>query len=144
MSSPLKESKRDIKSHHTDLSHRYSIMTRKVSPIVYNDYLLECARSLAAAEAVPSDMNLIYHVELAREAERVYTMFNYTETAQIPVMSDEQIQIYLNAFTIRINEWRARIPPTLTQDREFSLYPSVSFGIPCWSLSVISMDLLLS
>jgi len=96
--------------------HRYSILTRKVCPMVYNDYLHACARSLAAAKEVPSDANLVYQLELNREAERVYEVFNYAETNQSQNMSDEQMQVYLNAFSSEVNEWRERIPPSLAED----------------------------
>jgi hypothetical protein len=32
-------------------------------------------------------------------------------------MRDQQIQVYLNAFSVKVQEWRLRFPSSLTQDR---------------------------
>ncbi|KAK5240464.1 hypothetical protein LTR40_013810, partial [Exophiala xenobiotica] len=48
----------------------YSIMTRKESPLAYNEYMHACASSLAATNEVPSDADLVFHLELTREADR--------------------------------------------------------------------------
>ena len=93
-------------------------MTRKLSPLPYNDYLHACACSLAATKAVPSDADLIFHLEITREAEKVYTLFNYTEVQGQPQYpSDEQMHVYLNSFSVRAREWRSRLPSSFTEDR---------------------------
>lgn len=98
---------------------RYSIITRKMIPLAYTEYLHMCAQSLAAAQDAPSDSDLIFHLEITREAEKVYTLFNYTETDQTQYMNDEQIQIYLTAFTSKLQDWRSRLPASLAEDREY-------------------------
>ncbi|KIW49844.1 hypothetical protein, variant 1 [Exophiala xenobiotica] len=101
----------------------YSIMTRKESPLAYNEYMHACASSLAAAKEVPSDTDLAFHLELTREADRVSTLFNYSETLQPQRMGDEQMQIYLNTFSSKIRDWQARIPATMTEDPCQQLWP---------------------
>lgn len=99
-------------------------MTRKESPLAYNEYMHACASSLAAAKEVPSETDLVFHLELTREADRVSTLFNYSETLQPQRMGDEQMQIYLNTFSSKIRDWQARIPATMTEDRKFSDFPT--------------------
>ncbi|KAK5266101.1 hypothetical protein LTR99_008098 [Exophiala xenobiotica] len=101
----------------------YSIMTRKESPLAYNEYMHACASSLAATNEVPSDADLVFHLELTREADRVSTLFNYSETLQPQRMSDEQMQIYLNTFSSKIRDWQAHIPTTMTEDPCQQLWP---------------------
>ncbi len=96
-------------------------MTRKESPLAYNEYMHACASSLAAAKEVPSDTDLVFHLELTREADRVSTLFNYSETLQPQRMGDEQMQIYLSTFSSKIRDWQARIPATMTEDRKYSV-----------------------
>ncbi|KAG5775539.1 hypothetical protein H9Q73_010803 [Fusarium xylarioides] len=92
-------------------------MTRKSSPLIYNDYIYTCAQSLATANETPSDVDLVFHLEVAREAERAYTFFNYTDIQQTHFMGEQHIQVYLNAFFIKVQDWRLRFPSSLTQDR---------------------------
>jgi hypothetical protein len=113
--------------------YRYSILTRKVSPLAYNDYLHSCACSLATTKEAPSDPSLIYQLELTHEAERVYSLFNYSETDQPQSMSDGQLRIYVNAFASKLKELRARVPPSITKDRK---YPC-PFSLPFASLLTI-------
>ena len=87
-------------------------------PLAYNDYLHACARSLAAAKVVASDADLVFHLEIAREAEKVYNLFDYTEVHEPQYMRDEQINIFLNALSVKAQDMRSRIPPTFTEDRE--------------------------
>ncbi|KAK5451472.1 hypothetical protein LTS15_008237 [Exophiala xenobiotica] len=101
----------------------YSIMTRKESPPAYNDYMHACASSLAATKEVHSDADLVFHLELTREADRVSTLFNYSETLQPQRMSDGQMQIYLNTFSSKIPDWQAHIPTTMTEDPCQQLWP---------------------
>ncbi|KIX04423.1 uncharacterized protein Z518_05291 [Rhinocladiella mackenziei CBS 650.93] len=109
------------------MSTWYSVLTRKTSFLPYNDYMLACARSLASAKEVPSDAELIYKMEFTREAERVYSMFNYSETNQLQNMSEEHMQVYLNTFSAEINEWRARLPSSMVEDPGAQLWPKI-FG----------------
>ncbi|EWG50885.1 hypothetical protein FVEG_16710 [Fusarium verticillioides 7600] len=92
-------------------------MTRKSSPLIYNDYLHTCAQSLATAKEKPSDLELVFNLEVTHEAEKAYTFFNYTDVGQAQFMRDQQIQVYLNAFSVKVQEWRLRFPSSLTQDR---------------------------
>ncbi|EFX02789.1 c6 zinc finger domain containing protein [Grosmannia clavigera kw1407] len=103
----------------------YSIITRKTIPLAYTEYLHLCAQSLAATQEVPTDSDLIFHLELTREAEKVYTLFNYTETSQAQCMNDEQIQIYLNAFCAKLHDWRSRLPTLLKDDPSQRVWPSL-------------------
>ncbi|KAM0084129.1 hypothetical protein ACKRZS_003674 [Fusarium odoratissimum] len=114
----------------------YSIMTRKSSPLIYNDYLYTCAQSLAAAKETPSDLDLVFHLEVAREAERAYTFFNYTDIQQTQFMGEQQIQVYLNAFSIKVQDWRFRFPSSLTQDSCQQIWP--------WLLEAFVRELCLS
>ena len=102
----------------TKARSRFSILTRKPIPLSYNEYLYSCARSLALEPGVPTDSNLIYQLELDRDAERVYDIFNYAETTPSQIMNDEQLQLYLNAFSSRIREWLIRLPSSLSEKRE--------------------------
>lgn len=64
-------------------------MTRKSSPLIYSDYLHTCARSLATAKETPSDPDLVFHLEVARESEKAYTFFNYTDIQQTQFMGEQ-------------------------------------------------------
>jgi hypothetical protein len=109
---------------------RYSIMTRKESPLAYNEYMHACASSLAATKEVPSDADLVFHLELTREADRVSTLFNYSETLQPQRMSDEQMQIHLNTFSSKIRDSQAHIPTTMTEEgKVFFLSPSLPHSL---------------
>ncbi|QGJ00401.1 hypothetical protein CEK26_013469 [Fusarium fujikuroi] len=114
----------------------YSIMTRKSSPLIYNDYLYTCAQSLAAAKEAPSDLDLVFHLEVAREAEKAYTFFNYTDIQQTQFMGEQQIQIYLNAFSIKVQDWQLRLPSSLAQDPCQQIWP--------WLLEAFVRELCLS
>ncbi|KLO83581.1 uncharacterized protein LW93_363 [Fusarium fujikuroi] len=114
----------------------YSIMTRKSSPLIYNDYLYTCAQSLAAAKEAPSDLDLVFHLEVAREAEKAYTFFNYTDIQQAQFMGEQQIQVYLNAFSIKVQDWQLRLPPSLAQDPCQQIWP--------WLLEAFVRELCLS
>ncbi|KAG5809094.1 hypothetical protein H9Q74_000202 [Fusarium xylarioides] len=114
----------------------YSIMTRKSSPLIYNDYLYTCAQSLATANETPSDVDLVFHLEVAREAERAYTFFNYTDIQQTHFMGEQHIQVYLNAFFIKVQDWRLRFPSSLTQDPCQRIWP--------WLLEAFVRELCLS
>ncbi|QGI86872.1 hypothetical protein CEK25_013601 [Fusarium fujikuroi] len=114
----------------------YSIMTRKSSPLIYNDYLYTCAQSLAAAKEAPSDLDLVFHLEVAREAEKAYTFFNYTDIQQAQFMGEQQIQVYLNAFSIKVQDWQLRLPSSLAQDPCQQIWP--------WLLEAFVRELCLS
>ncbi|VTT64162.1 unnamed protein product [Fusarium fujikuroi] len=133
----------------------YSIMTRKSSPLIYNDYLYTCAQSLAAAKEAPSDLDLVFHLEVAREAEKAYTFFNYTDIQQAQFMGEQQIQVYLNAFSIKVQDWQLRLPSSLAQDREYNIedvlcsesstnHPSACQQIWPWLLEAFVRELCLS
>jgi len=96
-------------------------MTRKSSPLIYNDYLYICAQSLATAKETPSDLDLVFHLEVAREAEKAYTFFNYTDIQQTQFMGEQQVQVYLNAFSVKVQDWRFRFLSSLTQDCEYNI-----------------------
>ncbi|EXM21906.1 hypothetical protein FOTG_10201 [Fusarium oxysporum f. sp. vasinfectum 25433] len=81
--------------------------------------LLRGLMSLAAAKEIPSDLDLVFHLKVAREAEKAYTFFNYTDIQQTQFMGEQQIQVYLNAFSVKVQDWRFRFPSSLTQDREY-------------------------
>ncbi|RBQ69679.1 hypothetical protein FVER14953_20911 [Fusarium verticillioides] len=100
-------------------------MTRKSSPLIYNDYLHTCAQSLATAKEKPSDLELVFNLEVTHEAEKAYTFFNYTDVGQAQFMRDQQIQVYLNAFSVKVQEWRLRFPSSLTQDPCQQIWPWV-------------------
>ncbi|PCD29550.1 hypothetical protein AU210_012086 [Fusarium oxysporum f. sp. radicis-cucumerinum] len=114
----------------------YSIMTRKSSPLIYNDYLYTCAQSLAAAKEIPSDLDLVFHLEVSREAEKAYTFFNYTDIQQTHFMGDQQIQVYLKAFCVKVQDWRFRFPSSLTKDPCQQIWP--------WLLEAFVRELCLS
>ncbi|CCT73904.1 uncharacterized protein FFUJ_09268 [Fusarium fujikuroi IMI 58289] len=114
----------------------YSIMTRKSSPLIYNDYLYACAQSLAAAKETPSDLDLVFHLEVAREAEKAYTFFNYTDIQQTQFMGEQQIQVYLNAFSVKVQDWQLRLPSSLAQDPCQQIWP--------WLLEAFVRELCLS
>ncbi|KAG4279790.1 hypothetical protein FPRO06_11124 [Fusarium proliferatum] len=114
----------------------YSIMTRKSSPLIYNDYLYTCAQSLAAAKESPSDLDLVFHLEVAREAEKAYTFFNYTDIQQAQFMGEQQIQVYLNAFSVKVQDWQLRLPSSLAQDPCQQIWP--------WLLEAFVRELCLS
>ncbi|KAG4273129.1 hypothetical protein FPRO04_09966 [Fusarium proliferatum] len=114
----------------------YSIMTRKSSPLIYNDYLYTCAQSLATAKELPSDLDLVFHLEVAREAEKAYTFFNYTDIQQAQFMGEQQIQVYLNAFSVKAQDWQLRLPSSLAQDPCQRIWP--------WLLEAFVRELCLS
>lgn len=97
---------------------RYSVLTRKVSPLGYSDYLHACARSLESKKAVPTDTYILHRLDLTREVERVYSLFNYSEADQPQSMSDAQLQVYLNACLSKINEWQGSSPSIVARDRK--------------------------
>ncbi|KAI1059815.1 hypothetical protein LB506_008991 [Fusarium annulatum] len=109
----------------------YSIMTRKSSPLIYDDYLYTCAQSLATAKESPSDLDLV-----AREAEKAYTFFNYTDIQQAQFMGEQQIQVYLNAFSVKVQDWQLRLPSSLAQDPCQQIWP--------WLLEAFVRELCLS
>ncbi|OAA57590.1 c6 zinc finger domain containing protein [Niveomyces insectorum RCEF 264] len=101
----------------------YSIVSRKVSPMPYNDYLYTCAKSLAAIKDVPSDVDILSYLEITHEAEKIYTLFNYAETHRAQYMDDQQIQIYLDAFSAKLDDWRSRLSPSMKNDPCHRLWP---------------------
>ncbi|KAF5644108.1 multidrug resistance [Fusarium sp. NRRL 52700] len=103
----------------------YSIMTRKSSPLIYNDYLYTCAQSLANAKETPSDLDLVFYLDVAREAEKAYTFFNCTDIQQTYLMGEHQIQVYLDAFSVKVQDWRMRFPSSLIQDRCFDTFLAI-------------------
>ncbi|KAH8820246.1 hypothetical protein F5884DRAFT_40825 [Xylogone sp. PMI_703] len=98
------------------ISTWYSILTRKTCLLSYSEYLYSCARSLQSRSEFESDAFFIYSLELTREAQRVYSLFNYAETDELQSMSDGQLQVYLNVCLLRVHEWQLRAPPALARD----------------------------
>ncbi|KAF5535204.1 c6 zinc finger domain-containing protein [Fusarium phyllophilum] len=105
-------------------------------PLIYNDYLYICAQSLATANETPSDVDLVFHLEVAREADKAYTLFNYTDIQQTQFMGEQQIQVYLNAFSVKVQDWRLRFQSSLTQDPCQRIWP--------WLLEAFVRELCLS
>ncbi len=101
-----------------DLTSRFSICIRKAIPLPYDDYLSQCAKSLAETKAAPSDGDLVALLRFTREAETVYTLFNYSETHQTQYMSDEQIHIYLNVFSARLQDWQTDSASLMSRSSE--------------------------
>ncbi|TXB99599.1 hypothetical protein FocTR4_00014612 [Fusarium oxysporum f. sp. cubense] len=101
----------------------------------------QCIKSLAAAKETPSDLDLVFHLEVAREAERAYTFFNYTDVQQTQFMGEQQIQVYLNAFSIKVQDWRFRFPSSLTQD---SIPPENISSLPSTHWALLGYSILLT
>lgn len=102
---------------------RYSILTRRVNPMGYNEYFQACAMSLGAEKQIPSDADLLYLLQFSHEAEQVYDTFTYTESSGPHHMNDERMQVYINVFSSRINEWRLTLPSSLSNDGKYQHLP---------------------
>ncbi|KAF5717025.1 c6 zinc finger domain-containing protein [Fusarium globosum] len=111
--------------------------------------------SLAAAKEILSDLDLVFHLEVAREAEKAYTFFNYTDIQQTQFMGEQQIQVYLNAFSVKVQDWQLRLPSSLAQDRKYNIedvlcsesstnHPSACQRIWPWLLEAFVRELCLS
>ncbi|KAF5714486.1 hypothetical protein FMUND_7401 [Fusarium mundagurra] len=72
--------------------------------------------SLATAKQRPSDLDLVFNLEVTREAEKAYTFFDYTNVEQAHLMGEQHIQVYLKAFSVKVQDWRLRFPSSHTQD----------------------------
>ncbi|KAF5252548.1 hypothetical protein FANTH_2442 [Fusarium anthophilum] len=104
--------------------------------------------SLATAKETPSDLDLVFHLDVTHEAEKAYTFFNYTDIHQTHFMNEQQIQVYLNAFSIKVQDWRMRSPNLVTQDRYFdtflAIHPEEIPSLPSSHWALLSYSILLT
>ncbi|KAF5635693.1 c6 zinc finger domain protein [Fusarium sp. NRRL 25303] len=96
----------------------YQMTTWLVDESCRAQFADQYTKSVAAAKETPSDLDLVSHLEVAREAEKAYTFFNYTDIQQTQFMGEQQIQVYLNAFSVKVQDWQLRLPSSLAQDRQ--------------------------
>lgn len=93
-----------------------SILYRKQSPLMYTQYLEDCALSLYEDNCNSSDLRLIYYVRLLQIASDVYKTLDHEGKDDEQEMSDDKVYALVKAFERQLAEWRSNLPIALSED----------------------------
>lgn len=83
---------------------------RKPNNLKSNDYLEECAESLAAAAHNDTDFLMPYFVRIQRLSEEVSHAFDYDASCQLLPLSSGRVNILVEAFQHRFKHMETEFP----------------------------------
>ncbi|KAL7936847.1 hypothetical protein V8C35DRAFT_293977 [Trichoderma chlorosporum] len=89
----------------------FNLMTsRKPVALSYNQYLDECASSLAAAGQYYSDVFLVHHVRALHIGEQISHTFDHGSKEVVDNMSDERLQFLVQTFEKQLDDLQKALP----------------------------------
>lgn len=93
---------------------------RKPYNLKSNDYLEECAQSLAAAAHNDTDFLMPYFVHIQRLSEEVCRAFDYDASYELPPLDSVRTEILVKAFQNRFKRMEAAFPQEVWSNGEQS------------------------
>jgi hypothetical protein len=100
----------------TNRLYSCSVLYRKQSPLMYSQYLEDCALSLCEDKRAPSDPTLIHYVRLLRISSDVYTTFDHGGQDNVHEMNDDKVRSLVKVLERQLAEWRSSLPITVSED----------------------------
>ena len=94
-----------------DVVHSCSVMFRKPPILEDNQYLEDCATSLAADGQYPSDANLAHHLRAVRIAAEISSTFDHGTKEKMQELSDDKVRLLVQTMTRQLEDWRSTVPP---------------------------------